>query len=68
MSIYKILNPLLALCVAASLAGCESDATGIVVNDGQHVGILSCVAEDGESLVVNVYGSAVFGHGTIYGY
>ncbi len=60
MSIYKILNPLLALWVAASLAGCESDATGIVVNDGQHVGILSCVAEDGENLVVNVYGSASY--------
>lgn len=60
MSVYKILNPLLALLVAASLAGCESEATGIVVNDGQHVGILSCVAEDGESLVVNVYGSASY--------
>lgn len=60
MSIYKILYPLLAILAAATLSGCESDATGIVVNDGQHVGILSCVVEDGEELVVNVYGSASY--------
>ncbi len=60
MSVYKILNPLLALWAVTALAGCESDATGIIVNDGQHVGILSCVAEDGENLVVNVYGSASY--------
>lgn len=60
MSIHKILHTLLTVAVGGLASSCESNFTGADIDEGQHVGILYCVADAGDDIEVSAYGSASY--------
>lgn len=70
MAFHKIFHTLLAPLAASSAAllasGCETDATGIKITAGDRVGVLTCLFDPGEDVVVDVRGSASYSDSALH--